>query len=169
MAGAKRGVDYTIDDRHIFGRAVQQVACHIEYLLSYTFSRYLDATSTDIGGTGSIRAIVKYAGIGVNGVHDDFLHAYAQRLRGDLSEDCVAALPDIGSACHHVERPVFVKLDRSASQFKAGNSAALHRCCHASSPTDGFPIAMVKRFIPDKRRGCLLKTLRQAARAEMPL
>ena len=161
LTGATRGINHTVDDRHIFGRAVQHVTCHIEYLLSYTFSSYLDAPSADIGGAGRIRTIVKYAGIGINGVHDDLLHTYTQRLCSDLSQDGVAALPDIGRPGHHIERAVFVELNGCSPQLKAGNATALHSCSHATSAADRFAIPPVKWLMPAKGCHALFQALGQ--------
>src|SRR5260370_17944499 len=85
-------------DRHIFGRAVQHITCYLEYLLAYSISRYLHAAAADIGSAGGIRTVVKYAGVGIDRVHDDLVHAHAKRLSGTLTHDAITPLPHLTCA-----------------------------------------------------------------------
>src|SRR5207248_10199066 len=87
MTGSAWSMQHPIDNRHILGRAIEHITSHLQYLLSHALCRDLDAASADIGRAGCIRAVVKYARVGVDGTPDNLLHAYAQGLSRDLHHD----------------------------------------------------------------------------------
>ena len=107
-----------VETQFVLGK-IQRGGCFAEQRPFHRFGGFEDGVAGNVGGAGGVGAGIEGGQIGVGTGDDDLVGRRLQFFRGDLSEDRIALLTDVGGADGQVIEPAVVEFEgREAMSIK---------------------------------------------------